>query len=218
MIADAEAAIADLERAFRSLRRACLKIEREAFEAQTKRNTETRRVAAAAERQRRLEMKLLVATYQRKRTERLAKLGGEGRVPRDACYQVAWNAMDWRIGGRISAARRDADHLWEGPHGWEIRLGGATVNRFGVEQAIKWCRDCLTKFYPEAEPRTDDLSEAEIAELERCVRCAIIRQDDELYQASYPLSSDGWLWLGNHGVNPKRTVAAILAVAGFKSW
>lgn len=221
MIAHAEAAIADLERAFKSLRRACLKIEREAFEAQVERDAEARRAAKQAERLRRLAamtLKLRLPRYQRERAERLAKLGGEGRVPKDACYQVAWNAMDWRIGGRIVASRRDADHLFDGPHGWEIRLGGATANRFGVELAIRWCRERLMKLYPEAELRTDDLSEAEIGELEWCVRCAIIRQDDELYQASYPLSPDGRLWLGNHGVNPKRTVAAILAFAGFKSW
>lgn len=221
MIAHAEAAIVDLERAFKSLQQACLKIELEAFEAQERRDAEAQRAAKQAEQLRRVEalrLSLRLSNYKRERAERLAKLGGEGPVPRDACYQVAWNAMDWKIAGRISRARKDANHLWDGPHGWEIRLGRTAANRFGVELAIRWCRERLMKLYPEEEMRTDNLSEAEVGELECLVRCAIIGHDDELYYASYPLSPDGRLWLGNHGVNPKRTVAAILAFAGFKNW
>jgi len=217
MIAEAEAAIVDLERAFKSLRRACLKIEREAFEAQSIRDAEAQRAVAETARRQRMEAmtaKLRLSSYQRERTARLAKLGDDDAVPYEACYYVAWNAMDWFINGVWRTSPGDAKSLVDGKYGSEIRLGGKTANRFCVTLVILYCRDALRKLFPEDRPR-DNLTAGEIKELESWIQYAFIRHDGERFSGPYPLGDCGRYWLGNHCVSPTRTVDAILRYAGF---
>ena len=112
-------------------------------------------------------------------------------------------------------ARRDAHHLYKGPHGWEINLGGNSANRFGVELAIKWCREKLAGYFPENEPRTTPLSGVEIDELTRMVRCAIIGTNDKPYYDNYRPEEQKRIRLGNHFLVPERTARAIVHFAGF---
>ncbi|MDQ3623475.1 MAG: phospholipase D-like domain-containing protein [Verrucomicrobiota bacterium] len=206
MILETEAAIILLRKEFRRLQRACRQVEKQVLAAQHKRDEQSRLLKKQED--------VALRTYQQELQQRLGRMGDGTSVPYDFCRSIAWNATEWRRQGRIVRSRRDADHLRTGPFGWEVPLG---ENRFGVELAVKWCREELKKIFPIEAPRPFILTAGEVSNLEVFVGAAIIGHRDKLYSASYrAVSSDGRVWLGNHAVNPANTVSAILHFAGFR--
>ncbi len=225
MISDAEKAIAEIIPVFRKLRRRCDEIEVNLLAAQkardkTKdaRNRERERKRLAREQERSDEegrAASLLDSYKVARDARLDRLGDGSSVAKDACHWVAREAMDWKMKGQLMRAPGDADQLFPGPHGWEINRGGNSANRFGVELAIKWCRQKLAEYFPEHEPRLTPISEAELRELTRMVRCAIIGPTNKPYYDNYRPQEQERIALGNHYLVPRRTARAIVQRAGF---
>jgi uncharacterized protein YqfA (UPF0365 family) len=162
-----------------------------------------------------LNERVLLTPYKEERARRLSLLGDGVTVPRRICYMIATSAMDWEMGGRIMPAPGDANHLHPGRYGLEINRGGNSANRFGVELAIKWCRDKLALYFPENQRRIEGISEAELRELTSVVRQAIIGANNKPYFNSYRPEEQHRIRLGNHFLVPRRTAIAIVKLAEF---
>lgn len=139
---------------------------------------------------------MTLEAYREKRAKCLSLLGGGGAVPKDFCRDVCWNITVWLRNNAEVRSRKDADHLRQGPFGWEMPLG---ENRFAVEFAVKVAHNLLAVAFSADEPRAFELTNKETTELENCAVVSVIGHGDRRFQ-SYPVDANRKMWFGTHAI------------------
>ena len=223
MIADVKAILGPIQRAMKKVQRACRDAERQVVETELMRSVELKKREAAAEtlrleavRSRDAALQAAraaqLAAYQKERGYRLLEMGAGSFVPHRICRSVLWNATQWeRTPGDFVHACKDANNMKRGAYGYELALGS---NRFLVELGIKRVREKIESWFPKSEVRAFTLTGGEKTELQEILRTVVAGSGNRIFRC-YPIDSSDRMKLGNHYVNLRNTVAAILYFSWF---